>query len=152
MRRLWLPCSSSRHLLGSSPCQGRTAEAPHADEETVAKLVETTQDAEALVAVGSGTINDICKYSAANTGKPYVVFGTAPSMNGYVSENAAITIHGHKKSLPARAPLAAFLDLGVMAAAPARMIRSGLGDSLCRSTAQAGRTSGRITCGSIPTA
>ena len=31
--------------------------------------------------------------------KPYVVFGTAPSMNGYTSVNAAITVHGHKKSL-----------------------------------------------------
>jgi glycerol-1-phosphate dehydrogenase [NAD(P)+] len=112
-------------------------EHPHADEASVAHVATATASADALVAVGSGTINDICKYAAANAGKPYVVFGTAPSMNGYVSENAAITIHGHKKSLPARAPIAAFLDLGVMAAAPARMIRSGLGDSLCRSTAQA---------------
>jgi hypothetical protein len=35
-------------------------------------------------------------------GKPYVVFATAPSMNGYTSMNAAITVHGHKKTLPAR--------------------------------------------------
>src|SRR4029450_11322255 len=32
-----------------------------------------------------------------------------------------------------------FLDLSIMAAAPGRMIRSGLGDSLCRATAQADR-------------
>ncbi|MBI3503606.1 MAG: iron-containing alcohol dehydrogenase [Proteobacteria bacterium] len=112
-------------------------EHPHADEATVAHVATAAASADALVAVGSGTINDICKYVAANAGKPYVVFGTAPSMNGYVSTNAAITLHGHKKSLAAQAPLAAFLDLGVMAAAPPRMIRSGLGDSLCRSTAQA---------------
>jgi glycerol-1-phosphate dehydrogenase [NAD(P)+] len=30
-----------------------------------------------------------------------------------------------------------FLDLSILAAAPVRMIRSGLGDSLCRATAQA---------------
>ncbi len=71
------------------------------------------------------------------TGKPYVVFGTAPSMNGYTSLNAAITVRGHKKSLPAQAPAGAFLDLSILAAAPVRMIRSGLGDSLCRATAQA---------------
>jgi glycerol-1-phosphate dehydrogenase [NAD(P)+] len=58
-------------------------------------------------------------------------------MNGYTSGNAAITVAGLKKSLPARAPAGVFLDLGVLAAAPARMIRSGLGDSLCRPTAQA---------------
>ena len=58
-------------------------------------------------------------------------------MNGYTSLNAAITVNGHKKSLTAQAPLGVFLDLSILAAAPARMIRSGLGDSLCRPTAQA---------------
>src|SRR4029077_20602553 len=67
----------------------------------------------------------------------YAVFGTAPSMNGYTSLSAAITEHGHKKSLPAAAPVGVFLDIAVLAAAPPRMIRSGLGDSICRPTAQA---------------
>src|SRR5262249_54571643 len=43
----------------------------------------------------------------------------------------------HKKTLAATAPQGVFIDLGVFAAAPLRMIQSGLGDSLCRSTAQA---------------
>ncbi len=90
-----------------------------------------------MIAVGSGTINDVCKYGSAQDKKPYAVFATAPSMNGYTSVNAAITVHGHKMSLAAQAPVGAFFDLGVLAAAPARMIRSGLGDSLCRTTAQA---------------
>lgn len=112
-------------------------EHPHADGETVALLRAATTSADALVAIGSGTINDLCKYASAQDGKPYIVFGTAPSMNGYTSVNAAITIDGHKKSLAAQAPVAAFFDLEVLAAAPKRMIRSGLGDSLCRPTAQA---------------
>jgi glycerol-1-phosphate dehydrogenase [NAD(P)+] len=112
-------------------------EHPHADAETVEHLRAATRSADALVAVGSGTINDLCKYASARDRKPYAVFGTAPSMNGYTSLNAAITVHGHKKSLAAQAPVGAFFDLGVLAAAPVRMIRSGLGDSLCRSTAQA---------------
>jgi glycerol-1-phosphate dehydrogenase [NAD(P)+] len=58
-------------------------------------------------------------------------------MNGYTSVNAAITVDGHKLTLPAAAPVAVFVDLEVLAAAPARMIRAGLGDSLCRATAQA---------------
>jgi glycerol-1-phosphate dehydrogenase [NAD(P)+] len=110
---------------------------PHADMETVERLRTACASADALVAVGSGTINDLCKYAAAAEGKPYVVFATAPSMNGYTSTNAAITVDGHKKSLPAAAPLGVFIDLAVFAAAPPRMIRAGLGDSLCRSTAQA---------------
>ena len=96
-----------------------------------------TADADALIAVGSGTINDLCKYASALDGKPYAVFATAPSMNGYTSVNAAITIEGHKKSLPAQAAAGVFFDLEVLAAAPARLIRAGLGDSLCRCTAQA---------------
>ena len=110
---------------------------PHPDSATVERIRAESAGADALVAVGSGTINDLCKYASAGDGKRYVVFGTAPSMNGYTSVNAAITVNGHKKSLAAQAPLGVFLDLGILAAAPARMIRSGLGDSLCRPTAQA---------------
>ncbi len=110
---------------------------PHADADTVEKLRHACAAADGLVAVGSGTINDLCKYAAATDGKPYVVFPTAPSMNGYTSTNAAITVDGHKKSLAAAAPAGVFIDLEVLAQAPARMIRAGLGDSLCRSTAQA---------------
>jgi glycerol-1-phosphate dehydrogenase [NAD(P)+] len=110
---------------------------PHADADTAAYLGQACASADALVAVGSGTINDLCKYAAATDGKPYAVFATAPSMNGYTSTNAAITVDGHKLSLAAAAPAGVFVDLEVLAQAPARMIRAGLGDSLCRSTAQA---------------
>ena len=110
---------------------------PHADATTAADLRRACARADALVAVGSGTINDLCKYAAAQDGKPYAVFATAPSMNGYTSQNAAITVNGHKQSLPAAGPAGVFMDLAVLSAAPARMIRAGLGDSLCRSTAQA---------------
>ncbi|MGH6945205.1 MAG: iron-containing alcohol dehydrogenase, partial [Geminicoccaceae bacterium] len=68
---------------------------------------------------------------------PFAVFATAPSMNGYTSVNAAITIEGHKRSLGAQAAAAVFMDLEILAGAPVRLIRAGLGDSLCRSTAQA---------------
>ena len=110
---------------------------PHADGETVAALRRETAACDALIAVGSGSINDLCKYAAALDNKPYAVFATAPSMNGYTSVNAAITIDGHKKSIQAAAAAGVFMDLEVLAAAPPRMIRSGLGDSLCRPTAQA---------------
>jgi glycerol-1-phosphate dehydrogenase [NAD(P)+] len=110
---------------------------PHADEATAALVGREAARADALVSVGSGTVTDLTKYAAARAGKPCVAFGTAPSMNGYTSPSAAITVDGLKKSLPAVAPVGVFLDLGVLAAAPARLIRAGLGDSLCRPTAQA---------------
>jgi glycerol-1-phosphate dehydrogenase [NAD(P)+] len=109
----------------------------HADVATVEELRRASQLADGLIAVGSGTLNDLCKYAAAREGKPYAVFGTAPSMNGYTSVSAAITVDGLKRSLPAVAARGVFLDLDVLARAPVRLIRAGLGDSLCRSTAQA---------------
>jgi glycerol-1-phosphate dehydrogenase [NAD(P)+] len=124
-------------LAGANITEVVLEEMPKPDVETVARVRAVTAGADALVAVGSGTINDLCKYAAFLDRKPYVVFGTAPSMNGYTSVSAAITEHGHKKSLPAAAPVGVFLDLAVLAAAPPRMIRSGLGDSICRPTAQA---------------
>ena len=110
---------------------------PHADADLATEVAKAARSADALIAVGSGTINDLCKYAGAQAGKPYAVFATAPSMNGYTSVNAAITLHGHKKSIQAQGATGVFIDLEVLAAAPPRMIRSGLGDSLCRPTAQA---------------
>ncbi len=109
---------------------------PRADLATVERLVAAAADCDALIAVGAGTINDLCKFAAARLGRPYAVFATAPSMNGYVSVSAAITVDGHKRSLAAVPPAAAFFDLEVLTAAPARLIRAGLGDSLCRTTAR----------------
>jgi glycerol-1-phosphate dehydrogenase [NAD(P)+] len=107
------------------------------DDATVARLTTATTAADAFIAVGSGTINDLAKYVSARERKPYCVFATAPSMNGYVSLTASITVKGHKGTLPAQPPAGAFFDLRVLAAAPKRMIRAGLGDSICRTTAQA---------------
>ena len=115
----------------------RLGERPHADMQTADALAAQTSRAGALVAVGSGTINDLCKFTAARQHKPCAVFATAPSMNGYTSVNAAISEGGLKKSLAAVAPRGVFMDLEVLSAAPVRMIRSGLGDSICRPTAQA---------------
>jgi len=109
---------------------------PHPDMEAVRSVMARTQGASGLVAVGSGSINDITKYAAHLANKPYVVFGTAPSMNGYTSVSAAITEGGLKKSLTASLPIGVFLDLDVMARAPHRLIAAGFGDSMARPTAQ----------------
>lgn len=108
---------------------------PYADDRMVAFI--RSHDYHALIAVGSGTINDLCKYASFLDHKDYVVFPTAPSMNGYLSANASISKGRHKQSLAAHLPRGVFCDLGVLASAPLRLIQSGLGDSLCRPTAQA---------------
>ncbi len=109
---------------------------PHADMDTVEKLRAEASDTDAYIAVGSGTISDLCKYASAQDGREYAVFATALSMNGYTSTNAAITVDGHKMSLMAHGAAGVFMDLGVLTGAPHAMMVSGLGDSLARPSAQ----------------
>ena len=40
-----------------------------------------------IIAVGSGTLNDIGKVLASITDKPYMIVGTAPSMDGFASQH-----------------------------------------------------------------
>jgi glycerol-1-phosphate dehydrogenase [NAD(P)+] len=124
-------------LAGIAEIEPIVFEAEHADEDAVARLKERTRHVDGLVAVGSGTINDLCKYVTFLDGRSYCVFGTAPSMNGYTSTTASITLaSGLKVSLKAHAPKGVFIDLTVNAAAPTHLIAAGFGDCLCRSTAQ----------------
>lgn len=107
------------------------------DEPTVALVQEKSRHADALIAVGSGVLSDTCKYATFRDGRRYAVFGTAASMNGYASSTASVTLaNGYKTSLKAHAPRGIFHDLKVSAAAPHWLSAAGLGDSLCRSTAQ----------------
>ena len=110
---------------------------PMADDANIALLTDQTRHADLLIAVGSGTLNDLCKYVSHQRSRPYVVFPTAPSMNGYTTATASISRDGEKLSLPAKPPIGIFFDLTVLACAPRRLIQAGVGDSLCRSTAQA---------------
>jgi glycerol-1-phosphate dehydrogenase [NAD(P)+] len=115
----------------------RLGKRPHPDDKTAERVMRAGAQAGSYIAVGSGSICDLAKYSAALQGKRCAVFATAPSMNGYTSVNAAITVHGHKKSLAAVSPDGVFIDLDVLARAPKRLIQAGFGDAICRSTAQA---------------
>lgn len=90
-----------------------------------------------VVSVGSGTINDLSKLAAARAGIPYLSVATAASMNGYSSAGASVLQHGHKISERAAPPRAVIADVDILAAAPRRLARSGLGDTLCRSTVEA---------------
>ncbi|KQS59383.1 3-dehydroquinate synthase [Rhizobium sp. Leaf371] len=110
---------------------------PHADMANAEDLRRTLHGADAVVAVGSGTINDLVKFVTGQAGKRYAVFGTAASMNGYTSTTASITLDsGLKVSLPSQGPAGFFVDLGVSARAPRHLSAAGFADCLVRSVAQ----------------
>ena len=91
----------------------------HCDEPTVPVVQENTRHADAIVAVGSGSLSDTCKYATFKDGRKYACFGTAGSMNGYAASTASVTLHnGYKISLPAHAPRGIFIDLKVSAERP----------------------------------
>ena len=128
-----------RALAGRFTVQSIVLDAgPRADDATVARLLAAlAAETELVIAVGSGTLNDLTKMIAFQRGCAQAVFATAPSMNGYTSLSASITSEGIKRSFRTRTPRGVFFDLRVLAAAPPRLIRAGLGDSACRPTAQA---------------
>ncbi len=110
---------------------------PHADMRTAANLADRLKGFDGVIAVGSGTINDLCKFVTAQDGRRYAVFATAASMNGYTSTTASMTLDtGLKVSLPAQAPSGFFVDMAVSAAAPSHLAASGFADCVARSVAQ----------------
>lgn len=127
----------ARELKALGPVETVVLDHPHADMANVESLTGKLAGAEAVVAVGSGTVNDLCKFVTGRTNRRYCVFGTAGSMNGYTSTTASITLEsGLKVSLPSHGPSGFFVDLGVSAAAPTYLSAAGFGDCLCRSVAQ----------------
>ena len=80
------------------------------------------------IAVGSGTVNDLCKRACGELGRPYAVLATAASMDGYCSQGAAVLKDGLKQTLPCPAPVLVAADPGILAAAPPDMAASGYAD------------------------
>ena len=81
-----------------------------------------------IVTVGTGCLNDIGKIVANVSGKPYMIVGTAPSMDGYSSATSSMIRDGLKVSLDSKCPEVVVGDLDVLSAAPMRMIQAGIGD------------------------
>ena len=96
----------------------------------------TSQD-DMLLAVGSGTLNDVTKYVSARTGMPYVIAATAPSMDGYASTVAPTILDSFKTTLPAVYPAAIVADVDILKDAPMPMLTAGFGDIIGKFTSLA---------------
>jgi len=96
-------------------------------EEMNAKL---TKDTDLIVGIGSGVIQDTCKYVSHKAKLPYAIVATAPSMDGYASVGAAMIMGGMKVTYSAHVPEIIIGDIDVLKDAPMEMIKSGYGDIL----------------------
>lgn len=98
------------------------------NEDAVAAVNAQLSDVEKIIGIGSGVIQDLCKYVSHESGIPYCVVATAPSMDGYASTGAAMIMGGMKVTYPAGLPEAILADPAVLKDAPMEMIRAGYGD------------------------
>ena len=125
------------------------------DEKAVFAVVNALEpDVCLLVAVGSGTLNDLTRFVSHRVNKPYAIVATAPSMDGYASAVAALIINNMKQTVSAWGAAAILADPATLAACPKSMIAAGLGDILGKYTAicdwrLAGLIEGEYSCEAV---
>ena len=99
------------------------------NEQAIEALnADVSEKTDLIVGVGSGVINDLCKYVSFKKGLPYFIVATAPSMDGYASVGAAMITGNMKTTFNAHVPAAIIGDVDVLRKAPMDMIKSGFGD------------------------
>ncbi len=103
------------------------------DEHAVGSAVmHFAWDCDLVIAVGSGVVNDIGKIVAAMAKLPYIIVGTAPSMDGYASATSSMTRDGLKISLSTKGADVIIGDTEILCQAPLHMMKAGLGDMLAK--------------------
>ena len=101
------------------------------DEAAIAALqAKVSEQTDLILGIGSGVIQDLCKYVSFRSGLPYGIVATAPSMDGYASKGAAMIIGNMKVTYTAHVPQFILGDVDILKEAPIEMIRSGYGDIL----------------------
>ncbi|MFF8958475.1 iron-containing alcohol dehydrogenase family protein [Streptomyces sp. NPDC014894] len=85
---------------------------------------------DAVVGLGGGKIIDVTKYAAARVGLPMVSVATNLAHDGICSPVATLDNDNGRGSYGVPTPIAMVIDLDVIRDAPARFIRSGVGDTV----------------------
>jgi glycerol-1-phosphate dehydrogenase [NAD(P)+] len=98
------------------------------DERAIERVRAHLDGVNLIVGIGSGVIQDLCKYVSFFAHLPYMIVATAPSMDGYASNGAAMILGGMKETVSAHLPRAIIADVDVLKNAPMEMIKAGYGD------------------------
>jgi glycerol-1-phosphate dehydrogenase [NAD(P)+] len=85
---------------------------------------------DAVVGLGGGKIIDCAKFAAARIGLPLVAVPTNLAHDGLCSPVATLDNDAGRGSYGVPNPIAVVIDLDVIRAAPARFVRSGIGDAV----------------------
>ncbi|ONI75439.1 3-dehydroquinate synthase [Kribbella sp. ALI-6-A] len=97
---------------------------------TAIKLVERIrqQRYDAVVGIGGGTVLDVTKFAAARLGLPMVAVATNLAHDGIGSPISTLDNDAGRGSYGVPAPIAVIVDLDLIAQAPPRSVRSGIGE------------------------
>ena len=98
------------------------------NEKAIEAVYESIDKTDLIIGIGSGVIQDLCKYVSHFKEIPYMIVATAPSMDGYASDGAAMILKGMKETVKAGLPRAIIADTEVLRNAPLDMIKAGYGD------------------------
>jgi glycerol-1-phosphate dehydrogenase [NAD(P)+] len=117
-------------IVRTRQLEGRLAQAA----ELAGQVIE--HEMSLLVAVGGGRVIDTVKLAAARTGIDFVSVPTAIAHDGISSPVASLTgKDGIRQSHAAAMPAGIIVDIEVIASAPARTLRAGVGDLVSNLTA-----------------
>ncbi|MEA4833181.1 MAG: sn-glycerol-1-phosphate dehydrogenase [Oscillospiraceae bacterium] len=103
-----------------------------ADIGEVEKIESICGDSDIILSIGTGSLNDICRLAAFRQNKYFIIFATAPSMDGFASDTAPITCHGFKLSYQAKQPELIIADTRILSASPAVLKGAGFGDMIAK--------------------
>lgn len=103
-----------------------------ADIKDAEEIIRECREYPAILSVGTGSLNDICRYAALHADKSFAIFATAPSMDGFSSGTAPITENNFKTTRPARQPEIILADTAILAASPAFLKAAGFGDMIAK--------------------
>jgi glycerol-1-phosphate dehydrogenase [NAD(P)+] len=103
------------------------------------KLVENirSQQYDAIVGIGGGTVLDVTKFAAARLGLPMVAVATNLAHDGIASPISTLDNDAGRGSYSVPAPIAVLVDLDLIGHAPPRSVRSGIGDLVSNLSATA---------------
>ena len=98
------------------------------DEIAILAVEKHLKGVDFILGIGSGVIQDLCKYVSHTSKIPYGVVATAPSMDGYCSDGSAMITGGMKVTYKAGLPRFIVAEPEVLSNAPFEMIQAGYGD------------------------
>ena len=104
----------------------------YAKIEQVREVEALCADVDGIIAVGTGSINDICRVASFQQKKQFCIVATAPSMDGFASDTAPIIENNFKNSYFVEQPRIILADTKVLAKSPLELKAAGFGDMVAK--------------------